>query len=297
MLQLAEEAIAFPLSSSRVKAMASQKTRKIPSQYMHKLLTEMLRLMLAAVTKPRTIVAKLRGADATPYGYLTEGIFPRLEIATVIDVGANVGRWSKACRLALPELRICAFEPVMECYLQLVRRFKADVQVECYNSAIGSAICKLDLKIHEHASSSSLMDVNGSAVPISGSPRIVGSIPIAVDTLDRLWSDRKWAGPFLVKLDVQGFELEVLRGAENLLQECSAIIVETSFHTLYTGQPLFHDIYDWLHTRGFTYAGPLAIVLKSSSGMLVQQDSLFVKKCLLERLWTDAIQQSVNAQQ
>ena len=79
----------------------------------------------------------------------------------------------------------------------------------------------------------------------------------------------------LLKADVQGYELNVLAGAEKTLSLIDILILETSFVELYEKQPLFHDVYDYLHQRQFTYAGSFDQILNPSNGAVLQADSIF----------------------
>jgi hypothetical protein len=59
----------------------------------------------------------------------------------------------------------------------------------------------------------------------------------------------------LLKLDVQGFELEALRGAERVLASVDTVLTECSFVPFYSGQALFDEVRDFLHERGFRLVG------------------------------------------
>ena len=80
--------------------------------------------------------------------------------------------------------------------------------------------------------------------------------------------------PALLKLDVQGFELEVLRGCEELLECFAYVYAECSFVELYSGQALAHDVIGWLAGRGFVLGGVYNMSY-DSLGRAVQGDFLF----------------------
>ena len=81
----------------------------------------------------------------------------------------------------------------------------------------------------------------------------------------------------LLKIDVQGYELEVLRGCENLLDRFAAVYVECSFVELYEGQALAHEVIDWLHAREF-YLDRIGLVTFDTRGVSVQADLLFLRR-------------------
>jgi hypothetical protein len=81
--------------------------------------------------------------------------------------------------------------------------------------------------------------------------------------------------PDLIKLDVQGYELEVLRGGEACLRHARAVLCEVSFKVFYSGQPLFHEIVAFLAARGFTLS---ALGAGTALGApLGQADALFLR--------------------
>ncbi len=86
-----------------------------------------------------------------------------------------------------------------------------------------------------------------------------------------------YATPVLMKVDVQGFELDVLAGAETTLQRVDVLIVETSMVELYERQPLFHEVYEFLRARGFVFAGSFDQILDPSGGAVLQADAIFLR--------------------
>jgi hypothetical protein len=84
-----------------------------------------------------------------------------------------------------------------------------------------------------------------------------------------------------LKIDVQGYELNVLRGAEKTLIDVDIILIETSFYELYKNQPLFKDIYDFLSNRGFDYYGSFEQLYDLRDGRILQADSIFISNSIL----------------
>ena len=96
--------------------------------------------------------------------------------------------------------------------------------------------------------------------------------------MDEIFKDIELEDDILLKIDVQGYENKVLKGAENILSLVKVVIVETSFRELYEGQVLFADIYQLLSKQGFIYSGSLEELKSPRDGIPLQQDSLFIKK-------------------
>ena len=86
----------------------------------------------------------------------------------------------------------------------------------------------------------------------------------------------------MLKLDVQGFELNVLNGGTNFLNKVDYILIELSFKQLYIGQPLFNELYSFLREKNFELVDILDFSRNPNSFEMLQVDALFsnVKKNL-----------------
>ncbi len=101
-------------------------------------------------------------------------------------------------------------------------------------------------------------------------------VPIA--RLDDFLPEMKIKQPVYLKVDVQGFELDVLKGATRTLSLVDFLQIEVTYQMLYKKQPLFEDIYHYLHTRGFEFAGLLDSLTSPKNGAILQSDALFIRK-------------------
>ncbi len=81
----------------------------------------------------------------------------------------------------------------------------------------------------------------------------------------------------LIKIDVQGFEHKVISGGRNTVRLATILIIETSFQSLYVGQPLFEYVYELLR-EDFRYMGALDQSQSLTDGSVMYEDSIFVKK-------------------
>ena len=111
-----------------------------------------------------------------------------------------------------------------------------------------------------------------------------GSATVATDTVNVARLDDV-ADEFLdasrrvfLKLDLQGYELAALRGAERTLEQVYAVEVELSLVELYRGQPLFPEVFEHLAVRGFRCVGLDPVFVDHESGYLLQVDGLFVRE-------------------
>jgi hypothetical protein len=98
-----------------------------------------------------------------------------------------------------------------------------------------------------------------------------------VKRLDDIAEGLTLAKNLLVKIDVQGFEDQVFAGGVHTIQKAKALIVETSFESLYEGQPLFDEIYAIAKRMGFVHHGNLSQLLSPVDGSVLQADGIFIK--------------------
>lgn len=197
---------------------------------------------------------------------------------TIIDIGANTGPFSFAMRLLLPESQIFAFEPLPLCYKNLVKNLAPMGKFTAFQTAIGDEQAEVEMWQSEFSESSSLLpmdDLHKQAFPHTANAQLV-NVPLAPldDYLDKL----EFNSPVLLKIDVQGYEDKVIRGASKTLKHVDCIITELSFKTLYEGQPLFAEMYQLVTSCGFRYAGNFDVLLSPTDGSVLQVDGIFYRE-------------------
>lgn len=170
------------------------------------------------------------------------------ELHTIIDVGANKGQFQKAAKYHFPDVEIHSFEPIPELYEKLLKTTKKTVKN--YNLALGNEIGQLTFNKNKYNHSSSFYEISehNKNFPSSETTKI----NVNIERLDNLSSKFNFEGVTLLKLDVQGFELEVLKGGVNTIkQHINYIIVEINFVKLYENQPSFTKLNTYLNELGF----------------------------------------------
>ena len=103
-------------------------------------------------------------------------------------------------------------------------------------------------------------------------------IEISVDRLDNVFDNAPLRQPYLVKIDVQGFEKEVIAGGAKVLGDADMVIVEASFKELYKKQVLFDELYECMRKLGFKYCGSIDQLFSPINGEILQADALFIKE-------------------
>ena len=176
----------------------------------------------------------------------------RLHPKTLIDVGANKGQFSLVARYMFPEIEIHAFEP-----LDRERKLLASIisqPIKIYATALGEAAGQATFFVTSRADSSSLLKP-GAGQQAAYGVALSSTITVPVARLDDLVDVTKLPRPILMKADVQGGELSVLKGAKELLSAVDAIYCEASFVPLYELQPLAHELIGYLATEGLFLKG------------------------------------------
>lgn len=169
--------------------------------------------------------------------------YRRLGLApgTVIDVG--VGPGTPDLYAGLPEATLMLVEPLAEWqdHLDAVARTRP---THIALAAAGPQDGEVQIAVHRAPVCSSTL----------GSRRGDGDQPtrtVAMVRLDDLRARHGLPGPFVIKVDVEGGELEVLRGATGLLAETELILVEVSLFELVPGAPQLHEVVAWMSAHGF----------------------------------------------
>jgi FkbM family methyltransferase len=189
--------------------------------------------------------------------------------ATVIDVGANKGQFAVYARIRWPNARLICFEPLPKPRAKLVRVTRG--QAEIHDCALGAEPGEGRMHLASRTDSSSLLALGARQKAIFGMEES-GELWVPIKRLDACVST-PLPRPFLLKIDVQGFELEVLKGATGLLPNLDAVYVEASYVELYEGQALHEEIERYLTDAGFILDGRYNTHLHQ--GEPVQADLLF----------------------
>jgi FkbM family methyltransferase len=174
--------------------------------------------------------------------------------AVVFDVGANIGNFSESVLAHQPWARIHAFEPQAgprATLQEALAPFGKGIVINA--TALGSEPGQRDFHVSRFDEASSFLE-NGKLLDshVYGIDfTTVATIPVTIDTVSDYVLEHRIPRIDLLKLDVQGFELEVLKGATSVLDRINAIYCEAQFEELYRGGPLAGDIFTWLHSRGF----------------------------------------------
>lgn len=213
--------------------------------------------------------ARAVGVNWGPKGFLASfsrarsaGFVPR----TIIDIGASDGRWSEACMGVFPNARYVLFDALPANELELSIFATKHNNVIFRSIALGECAGRVELHVHGHQSS------------LYTSKDFIGSsIEVEVRSLDSFLDELDLEGPILLKADVQGHELSILRGAKKVMAMTEMALLEVSFREVYECAPLAHETIADMARYGFRIYDICTYSQRQRDHALVQADIAFAR--------------------
>lgn len=198
-------------------------------------------------------------------------------IDTVLDVGANAGQFALQLRRDLGYTkRILSFEPVSSAYELLKTSATGDPNWETFHCALGDNEGQQTINIAGNSFSSSLLDMLPAHERSAPESKYIGREVIEVKTLDSMFSALcKPGARVYLKIDTQGFESKVLKGAESSLAKIDLVQMELSLVPLYKDELLFSEMYQLMCEKGFGLVAVDSVFSDPGSGQVLQVDALF----------------------
>jgi len=198
----------------------------------------------------------------------------------VFDIGANAGQYGQFLREIGYAGRIVSFEPLPEPWKELKERSEQDPLWEVApRTAIGDRDGETEIHVSANSFSSSvlpMLDAHLDAEPGSG---YIGSVLVPIRRLDSLATEfLREDSVLFIKIDTQGFESQVLDGADGLLKRTVGLQLELSLTPLYEGQLLYTDLTLRMRMLGFEAWDLAPVFLDARSGRLLQVDVTFFRK-------------------
>ena len=226
------------------------------------------------IRSPALLRALLQGSAA---GVEHDNVLQMLDCRLVVDIGANRGQFALIAKKSFPSAKIVAFEPLKEPAAIFRRIFSSDPLVVLHETAIGPEEKKMTMHVSRADDSSSLLPISALQSRLFPGTAEKEIRTVQVKSLDAILSTKDIQKPALLKIDVQGFEKEVLDGCTSLLPSFSYVYVECSFVELYVGQSLAHEVISFLDKFGFILSGIYNLTY-DKNGIAVQADFLFKNK-------------------
>jgi FkbM family methyltransferase len=188
----------------------------------------------------------------------------------IIDVGANRGNWTRIAKSVFPDARFLMIEPQEEMKDPLNKLCSEHEALEYVQAGAGRESGTLVQTIYaDLVGSSFLPDVSKEKLS-DGTQRVT-----TIVTIDELLNVRKSFVPDLVKLDIQGFELQALMGASSIFGKTQVFIMETSLYHFQKGLPVTADCINFMAERGYELYDVTEFTRRPFDGALGQIDLAF----------------------
>jgi FkbM family methyltransferase len=199
----------------------------------------------------------------------TRGFVPR----GIIDIGANRGDWTRLALSIFPDASVIMIEPQDEMQPYLSKLCSSVANCQHVKAGAGRAAGELVQTIWPDLNGSSFLPEADSSQLKSGKQR---RTPVV--TIDSLLCETypKFV-PDLIKLDIQGFELEALSGANTTFGRTEVFIMETSLFGFLPGQPITREVISFMFERGYELYDITGYQRRPFDGALGQVDLAFVK--------------------
>lgn len=198
----------------------------------------------------------------------------KFAIDTIIDVWANTGQSIAFFSTIFKNIYIHSFEPLSSAFQLLHKKYGYKKNIRLYQKALWSIQKTSTIYECWYTPSSSLLKMSNlhkEAFPFTSKSL---TTPIEINTLD----DYNITGTnVLVKIDTQGYELEVIKWWKKTISQAKIVIIETSFYELYHKQPLFDNIYNTMISLWFSYVWAFDQLPNPKDWSILQQDTIFIK--------------------
>lgn len=211
-------------------------------------------MLIERLAKSATMRRRMNRLRSTAAAKLRPGHIDSLElleslvnddIKVIYDIGANVGTWTLLAKSVLPNAKIHAFEPLREHADSFRDATDALSDITLHEIALGEGQGRADVHVTSFSDASSLLPLTDFGAKQYGLEE-TERVSVKVDSVDNLIANKRAPLPDLLKLDIQGYELVALRGAQSALRHAKAIIIEASFEAIYQRQCLFHHLVEFL---------------------------------------------------
>ena len=201
---------------------------------------------------------------------------------SILDVGANKGQTAKKYRALFPAAEIYCFEAFPDSIAALQAQFREDSKIHVVPKAVAREKGVATFYVNEFDATNSLLPRPASDrryYPKTAGPK--ETIQVEMISLDEFLQANKVSTVDILKMDIQGGELNALHGAERLLKAgtASLIFAEITFIPHYEGAPLFHEIWSYLSKFGYSLFD-IYDLHRATNGQIRYGDALFVNKTI-----------------
>lgn len=187
----------------------------------------------------------------------------------VLDIGAYVGNWTRMCKDIWPEANVCMFEPQPN-KKPLLEALTHSLPGVTLRTALLSDVPGQQVDFH-------LAETGSSALSLMAKPD-APTIRLGTQTLSSAVAGTSFAKPQMIKVDVQGAELKVLSGGEDVLAAAQVVVLEVALLEQYVGGPLFADVIAYMAQRGLFVHDICTIFRNTPDQSMNEADVIFARR-------------------
>lgn len=229
------------------------------------------------------------GVDVVPYPlsdwtrsrHVLQTVLDKQRINCVLDVGANEGQYGSQLRLLGYRGRIVSFEPVrtsFEVLSKTSREYRGSWRVFQY--ALGSSAGAAEINVTLGADFSSFLTPREDSLTRFPNNRVQRTEVVQIKRLDDIISDcidGIDSQRLYLKLDTQGYDLEVLKGAERSLSQIAALQMEISFKPIYHNMSIYNDSVSALMALGFDVFDFMPVTRDQNGLGAIEMDCVMIR--------------------
>ena len=206
------------------------------------------------------------------------------KVNTIFDIGANEGQFGINLRDFGYRGKIVSFEPLTEAREKLLKTSKNDRHWEVApQAAIGEENGEIEIHISGNSESSSLLDMLETHISAAPNSKYIGNETVPLRKLDTLAPDFiENDSVVFLKIDTQGYEEQVMKGAHELMKNIVGLQLEISLVPLYEGHGLLDEMLENLKEKGFDLWGVSTVFSDPDTAQLLQIDATFFRKSLVQ---------------
>lgn len=206
-------------------------------------------------------------------------VLTALGIEVAVDVGANIGQTVDELRRTGFDGHIVSFEPTPGLFEALSSRFANDTKWTGHQLALGSEPGELTLHRYREESLNSFLsptEFGASRFRTMAEPPI-GEVIVPVARLDDVWDDLIPDGRTFLKIDTQGFDVEVLKGATASIGGVVAVLTEVPINAIYEGMPTMSQVFTLMEDLGFQLSGLFPITRDRQRVRMIEGNCMFIR--------------------
>lgn len=184
-----------------------------------------------------------------------------------LDIGAYEGFWTQEFKAIFPSCAMLMIEGQSEKEAALIKTKELYKNVDYKIALLGAA--EKTVSFNKYETASSVLDEYNTTNAIVEERQLL--------LLDAI-ADQFNFNPDFIKIDTQGYELEILKGGDKTLAAAEFVLLEVSFLDIYKNCPLVNDVLNYMNGKGFVVYDICTLMKRPLDKALYQADFLFVKK-------------------